>query len=194
MKTAQVMLESVSTIGFGRNHDTPKLEKESPADYAVRTWRQKAHTDPEGTVIIPANFFKNCLTAAAGYMSEKIKGKNNKTWTQKFKSGVLVPEDLSLGVRLEDMDCVRLFLPADGKPGGKVRVWKMFPILHKWRGLVTFYILDDIITKDIFLKTLGEAGKFIGLGFYRPSNNGTWGRFGIQANGKGVPVCKWEEP
>ena len=42
-----------------------------------------------------------------------------------------------------------------------------------------FYILDDTITEDVFKEHLEEAGKFIGIGRFRPRNNGFYGRFAV---------------
>jgi len=44
---------------------------------------------------------------------------------------------------------------------------------------VTFYILDEIITKEVFERTLTMAGQFIGIGRFRPQNNGFYGRFEV---------------
>ena len=65
----------------------------------------------------------------------------------------------------------------DGVRGGGKRVWKYFPIVHVWKLKVTVYILDDTITKDVFERHFKEAGRFIGVGFYRPQRGGTNGRF-----------------
>lgn len=54
------------------------------------------------------------------------------------------------------------------------------PRIDEWSGDVTFYVIDEIVTEDVFTRHLEGAGKFIGIGFFRPRNNGFWGRFGVE--------------
>jgi hypothetical protein len=56
-------------------------------------------------------------------------------------------------------------------------VEKYFPVIQKWEGTAIFSILDETITEDVFFTHLEQAGKFIGLGSFRPRNNGYFGRF-----------------
>jgi len=72
-----------------------------------------------------------------------------------------------------------LFVPADGKRGSGKRVEKCFPVIPEWQGDLAFYILDETITEDVFRYHLEQAGKFIGIGFFRPRNNGYFGRFEV---------------
>jgi hypothetical protein len=74
-----------------------------------------------------------------------------------------------------------LFVPATGKRGDGKRVDKCFPVVPKWSGDVHFYILDETITERVFCQHLEEAGKFIGIGRFRPRNNGFYGRFSVEA-------------
>ena len=59
------------------------------------------------------------------------------------------------------------------------RCQKCFPKITKWSGEITFYILDETITQDVFEEHLAEAGNFIGIGRFRPRNNGYYGRFKV---------------
>jgi hypothetical protein len=58
-------------------------------------------------------------------------------------------------------------------------VSKCFPVIPAWEGEATFYIFDETVTQDAFLEHLSEAGRFIGLGRFRPRNNGFYGRFEV---------------
>ena len=44
---------------------------------------------------------------------------------------------------------------------------------------MTFFVLDETITEDVFLNHLTQAGQFIGIGRFRPRNNGFYGRFAV---------------
>ena len=50
-------------------------------------------------------------------------------------------------------------------------------MIPSWNGVATVYILDETVTKDVFEKHVKEAGRFIGMGRFRPKNNGFYGRF-----------------
>ena len=92
----------------------------------------------------------------------------------------MVNDSLMIGVNQEDVDSQLMFVPSDGIRGSNKRVEKYFPVIPAWGGTGTFYILDEIITEDVFLKHIDQAGKFIGLGSFRPRNNGYFGRFNVE--------------
>lgn len=180
MKTVKAHLESVSPYSQSRYYAVPKLEREIPADYEERTWRERMHVDKSGRVYIPPMAFKNCVAEAAKYMSEQIPGKGKSTYTKHFEAGVLVVDSLVLPVTRDDVAPERLFVPASGKRGDGKRVMKVFPLIPEWSGVATFHVLDEIITEEVFRRTLEAAGSFIGIGRFRPRNNGYYGRFRVK--------------
>lgn len=179
MKIAEVRLKSVSPYGQSKHVTAQSLNKESPEDKERRTWRERIHSDKEGYVVIPPMAFKNCIAESAKYLSLRIPGKGKSTYTKHFESGILVLEGLQLPILKKDVPGTELFLPSDGKRGGGSRVLKIMPTIPEWEGTVAFHILDETITEDIFRHVLEESGKFIGIGFFRPSRNGIWGRFEV---------------
>ncbi len=182
MITAIATLKSVAAYGQSRNYemDVPKIEKESAKDREIRTWRNRLHVTAEGKVFVPPMSFKNCLSEAAKFISQQIPGKGKATYTKHFEAGVLVPEPLVLPIDAEKVEGLWLFVPASGRRGDGKRVWKCFPVIKEWSGDVTFLILDETITKEVFTYHLEQAGKFIGIGFFRPRNNGYYGRFSVE--------------
>lgn len=184
MKIATVHLKSTSPYSQSRNHDTPKLAQrgggETPDAYEERTWRNRLHVNEDGFVFIPPMQFKNALSEVAKYLGIQIAGKGKSTYTKHIEAGVLVVDPLVLPVRAADVAGERLYLNADGKRGSGKRVWRTMPLIPSWEGPVTFTILDDIITQEVFLKHLREAGNFIGIGRWRPRNNGLYGRFSVE--------------
>jgi hypothetical protein len=179
--TVTCTLESLSPLSMSRHYTQPeKTSKESPADYEKRTWRERLHYDDKGMVFIPPMAFKLSLAEAAKFLGMKIPGKRNATYTKHFESGVLVLQGMPLGIKKDDVAGEPLFVPSDGKRGGSTRVDKIFPLIPKWAGIVTFHILDATITREVFEQHLNEAGNFIGLGRFRPRNNGYYGRFAVK--------------
>lgn len=70
---------------------------------------------------------------------------------------------------------------ADGKRGSGTRVPRTFPVIRQWHGKALFYVLDETITREVFQRYLEEAGKFIGVGRFRPRNGGFYGRFEVKS-------------
>ena len=181
MIEAIATLESVSPYSQSKYYTTEKLEKESHRDYEARTWRDRTHCNDDGNIFIPPMVFKNCLAECAKYLSLSIQGKGKQTYTKHFEAGVLVTDPLVLPIKKDEVAGEWLFVPSNGQRGSGTRVEKCFPIIHQWSGDVTFHVFDETITKDIFEYVLQQAGKFIGIGRFRPRNNGFYGRFEVKS-------------
>lgn len=179
MKTARVSLKSASPYSQSMPINIPKLDKESPDAYEKRNWRERVHVNGDGIVSIPPMALKNCLAECAQYLSEKIPGKRNATWTKHFLAGVLVLEPVPLGIKKADIEGEWLYLDANGKKNSGTRVWRCYPVIREWSGIAEFHILDETITEQVFQHHLEEAGKFIGIGRFRPRNGGFYGRFSV---------------
>ena len=184
MKTATVKLKNVSPYSQSRPFMSEKAEEENPRDYEERCWRERMH-DVDGKVFIPPMAFKNCLSEAAKYLSIQIPGKGKTTYTKHFEAGVLVTDGINLPNKCDEVTGEWLFVPSDGRRGGGKRVWKCFPVIPEWVGEVVFHILDETITEEVFENVLKKAGQFIGIGRFRPRNNGFYGRFSVEG-------IKWE--
>jgi hypothetical protein len=130
--------------------------------------------------------FANSLKEAAKYLSIQVPGQGKATFTKNFAAGVMVLENMPLPVKLAEVKGEWFFVPSDGKPGGGKRVDKCFPAIMKWEGIVKYYIIDDLITEDVFRRVLAASGALIGIGRFRPINRGTYGRFD-------VVELRWEE-
>lgn len=181
MHFARVTIRGISPYSQSRFHETPKKNKETHAGYEKRTWRERMHVNKDGNVIIPQMALKNCLSEAAKYTSRKQPGKGNETYTKHFDAGIAMESEVEIiGVKAKNVQSEELFLNADGKPGGGKRVLRTYPRIEAgWEADVTFLILDETVTEDIFMTYLVEAGRFIGIGRHRPRNRGTYGRFEV---------------
>jgi len=197
MKVATVEIESATgspySVGRYFAQDFPKGDKESHDAYEKRTWRNRLHvlegkpkeigrdetkeTFLEGPVVIPPMAFKNCIYEAAKYLSISIPGQGKATYTKHFEAGVLILEGITLPVKASEVKPNAVHVPSDGKRGGTKRVMKYFPTIPNWKGTLTVHVLDEKITREVFEKVFNEAGKFIGIGTFRPRNNGLNGRF-----------------
>jgi hypothetical protein len=179
MKLAIAKLKSTTPYSQSKYYSVEKEAKELAVDYEARTWRERCHVNDKGQVFIPPMAFANSLKEAAKYLSVSIPGKGKSTYTKHFISGVLVTEPVYLPLQKEDVKGEWVFVPSDGQRGGGKRVEKCFPLIQEWSGTVNYYILDDIITEDIFRQVLESSGSLIGIGRFRPHNMGYYGRFEV---------------
>lgn len=184
MKQYTVKLQGTTPMLFGRQYVVEKLQRESHADYEVRTWQERLHKNDAGNVVISPLSIKNCLRDAAKYLSESIPGKAKHTYTKHFKSGVMVYDESELKatgqpIKAESVEPLWLSVPSDGTTGGTKRVPKAFPQVKEWSATVDVHVLDEVITKDVLERHLVQAGNFIGLGAMRVGNGGISGRFKV---------------
>lgn len=181
MRTAVCELKSVSPYSQSRYISEKKSKDETHAAFEKRAWRQRCNSNEDGLIYIPPMAFKNALSEAAKYKSIQIPGKGKATYTKHFEAGVLVVDPLVLPIKLDDVEHEWLHVPSDGRRGGTTRVEKCFPLIRSWSGTINFLVFDDIIEEEVFEEHLRDAGAFIGLGRFRPRNNGFYGRFSVES-------------
>jgi len=180
MKKAKCRLKSMSPYSQSKYISEKKTRDETSADFEKRIWKERGNWNQDGNLYIPPMSFKNCLSEAAKYKSIQIPGKGKSTYTKHFEAGVLVVDPLVLPLTRETINWEWLHLPSDGRRGGTKRVEKCFILVPSWSGTVEFLILDETITEEVFKEHLIDAGSFIGVGRFRPRNNGYYGRFQVE--------------
>lgn len=186
MQTVNVEIEGIAPYSQSKYVDKdehPKNGKESADDYEKRTWQSRVHRDDAGVPFMPAMSLKKSLEAASTYLG-KIPGERNATYKKRFRSGLLVTDNIPLFAngkrvtKVDDFEGEWLFLDAGGKAGqGSTRVKRRMPRLRNWTAKATVYIIDEVITVDVLERALGDAGRFVGLGRFRPEMGGFYGRF-----------------
>jgi hypothetical protein len=186
MHRAQVVLEGVSPYSQSRFHDTPKEQQEKPDDHEKRTWQNRVHARADGTIFIPPMSLKLGLDAASRYQG-RIPGMGMSHYSKRFLSGVLVTDEITLmtGGKEATLDSFKgewLHLNSDGVRGSGKRVKRCMPRLDPpWIAIASVYVLDSIITEQVMTKALNDAGRFVGLGRFRPEKGGYYGRFKLQS-------------
>jgi len=179
-------LKGIAPYSQSKPHLTEMFPGESHDDYRQRTWREHLHVQ-NGEVFIPPSSIKNCLSEAAKFLSISVPGRGKRTYTSHVEVGVACIRPVVLGIKSTDVQSETLFLPADGRRGSGRRVWKTYPVINEWRGDVELLILDETTLQtsqrsgNSVLQDICEgAGQYIGLGRFRPRNNGWYGRFIVE--------------
>jgi len=185
-KIASFQLTGIAPYSQSRPLLDEMTPGESHDDYRQRIWRRHLHTTKDGEVYIPPGALKNCVAEAAKFMNLSIPGKGKATYTKHVEAGIACIKPIGLGVHIDDVESETLFLPADGRRGSGKRVWKTYPVIHTWQGDVELIILDETVlqtslrSNNPILQDIVEgAGQYIGLGRFRPRNNGHYGRFTV---------------
>lgn len=173
---ATVTIRGIGKYSQSRAHEAPKLSGESHEDYDKRTWKEHLHTR-DGLVIIPETAIMQCIHAGVKYTGEKKKG--HATWTKHFEGGIAITDPAITTVKVEDVTYEDIYSNADGVRGSGKRVYRRFPIMAPWSATFDVLILDPEITNPIFTRMLETAGKFRGIGRWRPEKGGQNGRFVI---------------
>lgn len=184
MKTATVTIEGTSTLSQSRHYskvEVPPLDKETNDAYERRTWRSRMHVTKDGRVFVPPMSFPRCALESAKRLAIKVPGGKNKTYTKSFEAGLMVTEPLVLDVKAADVPGEELFVPSDGIRGSGKRVSKVFPMIETWGGTVMFYVLDNLITEEVFRTVIENAGLLVGIGRFRPERGGYYGRFEVKS-------------
>lgn len=183
MKQVTFTITGISNYSQSKNM-SPKKERETHKDHEERAWRERLHVNSDGNVFIPPMSIKNVLSEAAKFLAIQIPGKGKSTYTKHFEAGILVVDPSVIldakgkPISAKDVAGEWLFVPADGKRGGSKRVEKCFPYVPAgWQANVSLIVMDPLVTPDVFKLHLERAGQFIGLGRFRPRNNGYYGRF-----------------
>jgi len=178
MRTVAVTLQSITPYSQSRQHETPKLNGETNDAHELRTWRDKCNCNDKGEIFIPAMGLKQCCDSAAKKSGLQIPGKGKSTYAKYFLADVICDNDVYLGVYKADVASVRISANVDGIRGSGKRVWKTFPVIPTWVGIIAnFTIMDDTVTREVFEQVLKIGGASIGIGRFRPEKGGLNGRF-----------------
>lgn len=186
MKVVTFTIIGASAYSQSKPHLTEMLPNESHEDFRNRTWMNHLHLQ-DGKVIIPPGAIKNCLSESAKFMNISVPGRGKSTYTKHIEAGIAVMTPIQLGIKLEDVQQETLFLPADGRRGSGKRVWKTYPFVFPWKGIVEVIVLDETVlhtsqrdkSKSVLQEIVEGSGQYIGIGRFRPRQNGYYGRFGI---------------
>jgi hypothetical protein len=180
MRIAVCHLKSISPYSQSRAHLTERLNRETPDQFEKRTWREKCHYNKDGNILIPPTSYKQALDRAALMISRPVPGKNRQTYSKFFLSGVMCIDQIVLPNKKDEVRGELVHCHANGRRGSGTRVWRTFPVIDEWKARVSFHVIADEITPDVFEEALQQAGAFVGIGRFRAENGGTNGRWKVE--------------
>lgn len=134
----------------------------------------KAYADTSGALYIPGPNIFSCIIAAGAFH------KSGKSKVTTMKSS-LIPAGLSI-VELVcpviasgwEVDSRSVVIPSTG---GRIMCHR--PRIDEWSVSFTIDLDDSVFSPSFIRLVMDDAGKKIGLGDYRPSRKGPFGRFSV---------------
>lgn len=134
-----------------------------------------SYSTVDGLFYIPSEHIRVALINAGGYMKSKV-GNAKKSMKNIVAAMFMVsPEKISIP-QFDEVD-----KRSAVNKNNKARVMVIRPKWQEgWRGEFTLVIDDNTMTKETVIELLNYAGRYVGIGSYRPANNGFFGRFEVE--------------
>ena len=174
MKTIEVKIQGISPLlqhRFPEEEQETKTKKKSATsnDGAVET---SLYRLPDGTIYEPSTHILGALKAAGGRY--QIKGRGKATYRNIIGGGAVVIEPdavLHLYQRWE-VDSRPVV-----NPSTKGRVLRKRPCFKEWALSFRLLVDEEEMPVETLKEILDVAGRSVGIGDFRPSKGGPFGRF-----------------
>lgn len=129
------------------------------------------YRNQDGQCFIPAEHIRGSLIDAGTYMKSKVGNKSKSMRTIVAATFMVTPDEIAIS----DWDTIDKRSAVNKNIKGRVMV-----IRPKWLNLSATFVLEchePTITIETIRQLFSYAGNFCGIGSYRPTKNGLFGRF-----------------
>jgi hypothetical protein len=173
MKKYEVKIQGTSALLFNRFIDS-QIDNKSKKQTG-------SHKDPDitdkfyldnGKPYIPSVYFRNSLIEAGKQFKITGKGKSN------FSKLIGATVDINPGIISCDFP-YEIFRCSAVNPMTKGRMMVSRPKMLKWDCAFVVILNDDSIEGETIKEILDHAGKYVGIGDWRPEKKGMFGKFMI---------------
>ncbi len=151
--------------------DEQWIEKKANSDYEKEALK-KLYIDSEGTIYQPSTHIERAMIEAGKKV--KVKGQGKATYSKLFGSMVSVVE-FEL---VHDNQDYEVFKSLVVIPSTKGRIMRYRPMFKDWKLKFTIESEDEI-AKEAIKEVLEIAGKYVGIGDWRPEKKGKYGKFQV---------------
>ena len=181
MRSVEVKIQGLSPLLQHRYVFTDEKEeaakrKTGKKDYSEE-WKSALYWDDDLGIIQPATHIEAAMIKAA--VDFQIVGKGKKTYKDLFKSAVFVtPDYIPHGLKGTREGLVKEGRISIDKRLVRVNnsgVERLRPILKDWVLEFTIEVHDDQVSLDTVHQVLEHAGRYVGIGDFRPK----FGRFSV---------------
>lgn len=148
--------------------ERPEVSKADSHRAEYHSYRNK-----DDSCYIPAEHIRQSLINAGTYMKSKVGARSKSMKTIVAACFIVTPDE----ILIPDWDQIDKRSAVNKNIKGRVMV-----VRPKWSNWKIEFILEcheSSITKESIAQLFEYAGKFCGIGSYRPTNNGLFGRFEV---------------
>jgi hypothetical protein len=149
----------------------PIHERQEVSHDAVVRAEYHCYRNADGHCYIPADQLRGSLIAAGAYLKAKVGGKSKSMKTIVAAMFIPVPEQIIIS----DYDAIDKRSAVNRNV--KARVIVIRPKWTTWQAEFTLQVHEDSIPKETIEQLIGYAGSYVGIGSFRPTSNGMFGRF-----------------
>ena len=175
MEKVNVKIEGTTPILFNRFRDVAiegKSKKRTGA-MAESDIEDKLYLDDKKNVLLPSVYLKNSITEAGKQF--KIIGKGKSTYSKIVASTVDI-EPFYIVMDVKDFEVFRI---SAVNPMTKGRMMTERPKYTKWKASFQIVLNDPAVPISVINEILEHAGKYVGVGDWRPEKKGMFGKFMI---------------
>lgn len=170
----KVTIEGTTPILFNRFRDTAiegKSKKRTGA-MADSDIEDKLYKEND-KVLLPSVYLKNCIVEAGKQF--KIVGKGKSTYSKIVASTVEI-QPFMIEMDNGEMETFRI---SAVNPMTKGRMMTERPKFSKWSATFEIVLNDPAVPVSVINEILEHAGKYVGVGDWRPEKKGMFGKFMI---------------
>lgn len=132
------------------------------------------YRNSEGHCFIPSEQIRGSLIGAGTYMKAKVGGRAKSMKVIVAATFQPTPEE----ILLPDFDTIDKRSAVNKNV--KARVMVVRPKWTEWSASFTLNVYEDTITKETISQLMTYAGSYVGIGSYRPTANGLFGRYEVE--------------
>jgi len=181
MKQYKVVIDGVTPYMQHRMDDL-KLEQWEKIRGPIHERTETSHEDAvraeyhcyrsvDGPCFIPAEQIRGALINAGSYVKAKVGGRSKSMKVIVAAMFMVSPEE----IHLPEYDAIDKRSAVNRNV--KARVIVVRPRWNQWSAEFTLSIDENTITKETITQIIEYAGRYVGIGSFRPTNNGLFGRF-----------------
>lgn len=183
MRRFNVTLESITPY-MQHRMDSQKLEEWEKnrkniierADVALEDQvraEYHAYRNAKGEYYLPSEHIRQCLIGGGSFLKSKV-GASRKSMTGIVAAMFMVTPDEIILPPFDEIDK----RSAQNK-NVKARIIVIRPKWNHWKVTFVLEVWDDSITVETIKEIITNSGNYVGIGSYRPTNKGLFGRFSL---------------
>ena len=148
------------------------IERDGLNSEPEKTAAYHAYIDEQGNYYIPSEHFKQSFVKGGGFVKAKV-GNSNRSMKNIVAGMWMIKEERIKFRKFDEVDTRSAV-----NNNVKARIITHRPKWNKWKCSFTLMIDDDgLLTTPIISSIIDYAGRFLGVGSYRPEHTGEFGRF-----------------